>query len=261
MPPEQLERRGIFLTKEADVADLRFKSTVDVRLVQSMGGDHMIVAAAKVSTSGDESMLFSIPGSEDGNFALINYLMKHRHGTPFEHSAATFYVHAPIFVWREWHRHRIGFSYNEESGRYKQLEPVFYLPDRERPMMKVDGWKPGRPKFLRCEDDGVYGMLCSNLRRSYEFACSRYEDNLALGIDPGLARDCLPVGIYSGCWVTCNPRSLMAFLSLRTHEPTAKFVSYPLHEIELAARACEEALKAGWPLCHRAFCDNGRVGP
>jgi len=240
---------------------MEFKSTVDVKLIQSMGGDHMVVAAAKVSTNGRDCLQFAEPGAADENFGLINYLMKHRHGTPFEHAAATFFVHAPIFVWREWHRHRIGFSYNEESGRYKQLEPIFYVPDRHRPMMKVDGWKPGRPKFAHCDSDDVYNHLVGNLEGMYEAAYQTYEDNLSLGIDPGLARDCLPVGIYSGCWVTCNPRSLMAFLSLRTHDPNAKAVSYPLWEIEMAARACEKMFAEGWPLTYKAFCENGRMAP
>jgi thymidylate synthase (FAD) len=82
-----------------------------------------------------------------------------------------------------------------------------------------------------------------------------------LGVDPGLARDCLPVGIYSSCWVTCNPRSLMAFLSLRTHNTDAKFISYPLHEIEVAAEVCEKIFSEHWPLTYKAFCENGRVGP
>lgn len=240
--------------------DMIWKSTVDVRPIQSMGGDHMVVAAAKVSTDG--SAAEALAGMlADEKYGLIKYLMTFRHGTPFEHSALTFFVHAPIFVWREWHRHRIGFSYNEESGRYKQLEPVFYVPDRERPMMKVEGWKPGRPRFLRCEDDSIYATLVANLKKSYFTAYHAYEENLTLGIDPDLARDCLPVGIYSSCWVTCNPRSLMAFLSLRTHDPEAKYVSYPLHEIELGARAAEEILKTGWPLTHKAFVEGGRVGP
>lgn len=243
------------------MAEIKFKSTVDVQRVQSMGGDHMVVAAAKVATTGTDAMAFAGADAED-NYGLINYLMKHRHGTPFEHGAITFFVHAPIFVWREWHRHRIGFSYNEESGRYKQLEPCFYLPDRERPMMKVEGWKAGRPKFTRCENERTFEVLNSNLKMSYATAYHYYEQNLALGIDPGLARDCLPVGIYSGCWVTCNPRSLMAFLSLRTCElEAATFVSYPLWEIELAARACEEMFAEGWPLAYRAWTNNGRVAP
>lgn len=238
----------------------KFKSVIDVTLIQSMGSDNMVAAAAWVSTNGTEALAKAQAESERVP-GLINYLMKHRHGTPFEASGATFFVHAPIFVWREWHRHRIGFSYNEESGRYKKLEDTFYLPDRERPMMLIEGWKPGRPKFLRCEDDKVFELLCSNLRLSYEFAYQMYENNLKLNIDPGLARDCLPVGIYSGCWVTCNPRSLMAFLSLRTHHPEAMFVSYPLWEINLAADIVEKIFSEHWPICYKAFVDNGRVGP
>lgn len=243
------------------MTDIQLTSEITVRLIDRMGGDHSVVAAAKVSVCGEDALAFADPDKADENAGLINFLVKQRHGTPFEHSCLTFFVHAPIFVWREWHRHRIGFSYNEESGRYKTLDPVFYVPSRDRPMMKVDGWKPGRPKFTRCEDDSVYSRLCHNLQVSYEVAYARYLDNLGLGIDPGLARDCLPVGIYSSCWVTCNPRSLMAFLSLRVHDPSATFVSYPLYEIDVAARSCEAMLAGGWPITHRAFVSNGRVGP
>lgn len=239
---------------------MQYKSDVDVTLVQKMGGDHMVAAAARVSVTGEKALELADPSKAEEVAGLINYLMQHRHGTPFEHSAMTFFVRAPIFVWREWHRHRIA-SYNEESARYKTLEPVFYLPARDRPMMKVDGWKPGRPKFLHCDDDLIYDSLCRNLRRSYGVSYDAYLANLGMGIDPGLARDCLPVGIYSSCWVTCNPRSLMHFLSLRTHEPEADRVSYPLHEIELAARACERCLAEGWPSTHQAFLKFGRVAP
>lgn len=240
---------------------MKFTSDITVKLIQSVGGDSMVCAAAKVSTSGEEAEKLV---DADANFGLINYLMKHRHGTPFEHSSLTLFVHAPIFVWREWHRHRIGFSYNEESGRYKQLDPVFYLPPHDRPMFKVDDWKPGRPKFLPIDGEvgeAAYGRLCANLKRAYEVAYDAYQQNLNLGIDPGLARDCLPVGIYSSCWVTCNPRSLMAFLSLRTHDEQAKCVSYPLHEIEVGARACEAIFKTGWPLTWKAWQENGRIAP
>ncbi len=240
--------------------DFKFTSEITVRLIDSMGDDARLAMAAWVSTSAEDGMRRAIEKPDDVT-GVINYLLKHRHGTPFEHGTMTFFVHAPVFVWREWHRHRIGFSYNEESGRYKTLDPVFYLPDRERPMMKVDEWKAGRPKFTRCERDETYKSLTDNLANSYGLAYSSYLRNLDLGIDPGLARDCLPVGIYSSCWVTCNPRSLMAFLSLRTHEPDAKQVSYPLWEIDLAARKCEELFAARWPVTHAAFCANGRVAP
>lgn len=241
--------------------EIKLISEITVRTVQKCGGDHMAVAAAKVSTNGEEALKFAEEEEKAGSRGLIRYLMQHRHGTPFEHSFITFFVHAPILVWREWHRHRIGHSFNEESGRYKTLDPVFYIPDRERPMMKVDGWKPGRPKFLRCEKETDYDNLYNNLEESYRLAYDNYLANLAMGFDPGLARDCLPVGIYSSCWVSVNPRSLMAFLSLRTHEPTAARVSYPLHEIEVAARKVEEAFAEWCPLTYEAWNEFGRVAP
>jgi thymidylate synthase (FAD) len=193
-----------------------------VRLIDKMGDDARIAMAAWVSTSAEDGLRRAIENPEDVH-GIIRYLMRHRHGTPFEAGALQFFVHAPIFVWREWHRHRIGFAYseygtegdpglgmsfNEESARYKTLDPVFYLPDRERPMMKVDGWKPGRPKFTHCDNNYVYCELIDNLKRSYIVSYDAYLANLALGIDPGIARDCLPVGIYSSCWVTCNPPTL-----------------------------------------------------
>jgi thymidylate synthase (FAD) len=265
-------------------------SKIDVTKVTSMGGDYMVVAAAKVSTNAEDALKWAAPENAGECAGLINYLMKHRHGTPFEHSAMTFFVDAPIKVFREWHRHRVGFSYNEESGRYSVLRPKFYLPDPSRPMFKVDNWKAGRPKFLTIQElaahnrandiwpdtasgggmpldyvgdpeQFLYDKLCENLMASYALSYANYLKNLAMGFDPGLARDCLPVGIYSRCWVTCNPRSMMAFLSLRTHDPEALFVSYPLYEIEAAAKLCEQILAEGWPLTYAAFNANKRVGP
>lgn len=242
------------------MSDFKFTSDITVRLIDSMGDDARIAMAAWVSTSAEDGMRRAVEKPDDVK-GVINYLLKNRHGTPFEHGTMTFFVHAPIFVWREWHRHRIGFSYNEESARYKTLDPVFYLPDRERPMMKVDGWKPGRPKFTRCQSDEMYADWYGAMSLSYQASYKMYLTGLELGIDPGLARDCLPVGIYSSCWVTCNPRSLMAFLSLRTHEPDAKQVSYPLWEIDVAARKCEELFAVRFPITHAAFVAAGRTAP
>lgn len=262
------------------MTEISLTSEIAVTPMQSMGGDYMVVAAAKVSQNGEEALKFADPASGEANTGLINYLMAHRHGTPFEHAAMTFFVRAPIFVWREWHRHRIGFSYNEESARYKPLEPVFWIPRRDRRMVPVDGWKPGRPKFRTLDEavsttfdvpyedaplpataDSWYDREIARKRIAYQTAYDIYTDSIADGIALEVARSVLPVGIYSSCWVTTNPRALMAFLSLRTHEPDAKFPSYPQAEIEEAARACEAVLSEGWPLTYAAFVKNGRVGP
>jgi thymidylate synthase (FAD) len=240
---------------------------------------------------------------------LLDFLVEHRHGTPFEHGFVTVRVNAPIKVWREWHRHRIGMSYNEQSGRYMKLAPVFYVSPPHRPMFRNEPFRPSRPKFLTIEqatEDGFRskpvphgnnfdwgsddprtpvreGGYVSNIHNEpidseehgivwnpldaqeaydyylvemtaiYKHSYSVYERNLDLGLDPGLARDCLGVGIYSACYVSLNPRSLMNFLSLRTHEPKALKVSFPLWEIEVAARQVEDVLKTYWPLTHAAF--------
>jgi thymidylate synthase (FAD) len=244
--------------------ELTFRSDVTVKLVQKMGGDETLAAAAKVLEP-EVYQEYLRTHEKESVAGLLGYMMKHRHGSPFEHSTLTFFVHAPICVWREWHRHRIGFSYNEESGRYKQLEPVFYIPARDRPLVPKEGFKSARPGF-RLPTDEEYERFVHTQKTVFEIAYRAYES--LLGSDPkqpsfdrGCARNILGVGIYSSCWVTCNPRSLMSFLSLRTHEPDAKFVSYPLWEIELAARVCERMFADGWPLTWKAFCENGRVAP
>lgn len=233
---------------------------ITVRLVQKSGGDYMVAAAAKVSTSGEDALKFADPENAEANAGLINYLMAHRHGTPFEHASMTFFVHAPIFVWREWHRHRIGFSYNEESARYKQLNPVFWMPTAERKIVPASDHSPARPKFQAGTTEEM-SELRERLAEAYERSYATYSGLIDSGYAKEVARAVLPVGIYSSCWVTCNPRSLMSFLSLRVHAPEAKFVSYPQAEIEMAARAAEEILKEGWPITHSAFIKNGRVGP
>lgn len=266
------------------VSEIQTTSEITVKLINSMGSDAMIAAAAWVSTSYEDGLQRAIDNPDDVP-GVIKYLVKNRHGSPFEHGSLTMYTEGPIAMYREWHRHRIGHSYNEMSGRYSVLEPKFYIPSPDRPMFKDNNWKAGRPKFLTIEQerermlsdmDGKagprtpadqdpqvrYDHLIANLTESYELAYEKYEKNLAMGFDPGLARDCLPVGIYSKCWVTVNPRSLMAFLSLRLHEPErGTFPSYPLWEIEVAARAAEKLLKEGWPITYEAFVKNGFVAP
>ncbi len=236
---------------------LVFKSEMDVDYIDHMGSDARIAHAAWVSTKGVEA---------DGSFdpvkvkGLINSLMKNRHGTPFECGALTVRVHAPIKVWREWHRHRVGFSYNEESGRYKQLDPVFYVPSPDRPMIRPEGFKSMKPDFLLTTPD-QYERITTVLKAGYEYAYELHENALAEGADRGLARDVLGVGIYSACYVTCNPRSCMHFLELRTRHDDAKRPSHPLWEINQAANKLEAIFARLWPITHATFCEHGRSAP
>lgn len=242
------------------MSDIMLRSDIYVDLIQDEGGDHMVVAAAKVSTDPDDALQWAYEEYRDDARGLINFLMKHRHGSPFEHGMMTFYVNAPIFVWREWHRHRAGWSYNETSGRYRKLEPTFWVPRADRPITPREPYKPARPRFDPLpagEAEAVYAAY----RTAYQHAWELYTELIGRGVSNEAARAVLPVGIYSQGWATCNPRSLMHFLSLRTHEPDAQYVSYPQQEIEEAARQMEAAFAHLYPLTYSAWEANGRVAP
>lgn len=234
-----------------------YSSEIDVSLMDYMGGDDGVIRAAKVSTlGGDVEDIRSMDPVAKQRF--IEFLMKNRHGTPFEHGTLQFRVHAPIFVFREWHRHRIGWSYNEESARYREMRPVFYLPSDVRPL--VQEGKPGAYVYVEGTPE-QYEAAVKDMTASYELAYSQYKKMLAGGVARELARTVLPVGIYSSMYATMNPRALMHFLSLRTKHETSQFPSYPQYEIETAAIKMELIFEELFPLTHAAFHKFGRVAP
>jgi thymidylate synthase (FAD) len=242
--------------RDAAVQEIRFRSDVTVELVKSSASDADVLFAARVSTAGEKSL--EQVGADAGRSAgLINYLMRDRHGSPFEHNQFTFYVCAPIFVFREFMRHRT-FSYNEESGRYRRLEPVFYVPGPERKL--VQEGKPGRYVFV----DGTQEqqeLVEATTRRVCTDAYSGYLEMLEAGVAREVARGVLPVSIYSSMYATCNARALMNFLSLRTKREDSTFPSFPQREIEMVAERMEEHFAATMPLTHEAWNRNGRVAP
>lgn len=227
-------------------------SEITVRLQDHMGSDASICRAARVSTLGADAL-------ETAEAAgLINYLLKNRHGSPFEHASMTFLVEAPIFVVREHFRHRIGHSYNETSGRYRELDGIFWMPRPNRPL--VQEGKPGEYTFVAGTED-MYSNGINTMEHAYETSWDAYQRLLSLGWAREVARAVLPVGIFSPYFVTVNPRSLMAFLALRTKDPKAAFPSFPLAEIEEVARGMEKGLEELFPLTYAAFQKNGRVAP
>ncbi|MDD2858137.1 MAG: FAD-dependent thymidylate synthase [Candidatus Nanopelagicales bacterium] len=236
--------------------DVIFRSDVTVELVRASARDADVVFAARVSTAGEQS-LDDVEADATGAKGLINYLMRERHGSPFEHNSMTFFVQAPIFVWREHMRHRIA-SYNEESGRYRELKPVFYLPARERAVVQVG--KTGAYEFLP-GDDAQYALIDERMRESCTQSYLAYQEMLDAGIAREVARMVLPVSIFSSAYVTVNARSLMNFLSLRRKVEGSHFPSYPQREIELVAERYEEEWSRLMPLTHAAFVANGRVSP
>jgi thymidylate synthase (FAD) len=244
------------------VSDIIFRSDVTVELVRSSASDSDVLFAARVSTQGEqtlESAAAHTDASEDEKRSkgLINYLMRDRHGSPFEHNSMTFYVQAPIFVFREFQRHRIA-SYNEESGRYKELSPVFYVPGPDRNLIQVG--KTGAYEFLPGSAEQI-ALVEQESRTSSKQAYESYQRMLEAGVAREVARIVLPLNIYSSMYVTMNSRALMNFLSLRTSREGTHFPSFPQREIEM----CAEKMEAFWaelmPYTYEAFNKNGRVAP
>jgi thymidylate synthase (FAD) len=183
--------------------------------------------------------------------------MRDRHGSPFEHSNFTFFVQAPIFMWREHFRHRIA-SYNEESGRYKVLEPVFYTPGPDRRLVQIG--KAGAYEFVEGTAE-QFEIVTEQTKHACEVAYEAYQKMLDAGVAREVARIVLPVTIYSSAYVTMNARALMNFLSLRRKAEGSHFPSFPQREIEMVAEKYEEEFARLMPLTHAAFVANGRVAP
>lgn len=236
--------------------EIIFRSDMTVELVKASASDADVIWAARVSTAGEQS-LDEIGEDPARSAGLINYLARERHGSPFEHTSMTFFISAPIFVFREFMRHRIA-SYNEESGRYRELSPVFYIPDADRKLVQIG--KAGSYTFV----DGTKEQLDitqSAMKESYTLAYQQYQVMLEAGVAREVARAVLPVGLYSSMYVTMNARALMNFLSLRTAREGSHFPSYPQREIEMVAEKMEVEFARLMPLTHAAFEKSGRVTP
>jgi thymidylate synthase (FAD) len=234
-----------------------WRSDVSVELVKASASDNDVIWAARVSTAGEQS-IEAVHEDPQRSAGLVNYLMRERHGSPFEHNSMTFLVSAPIFVFREFHRHRIGWSYNESSGRYRELEPVFYVPAADRKL--VQEGKAGHYVFV----DGTteqYDTVVEETKAACTTAYRAYQQMLRGGIAREVARGVLPVATFSSMYATCNARSLMAFLSLRTKREDATFPSYPQREIEMVGELMEAEWARLMPITHAAFDRNGRVSP
>jgi thymidylate synthase (FAD) len=235
---------------------IKLRSDMSAKLVQHAGSDESFVAAARVSTIGPQSEAYLATPAEE-SAGLINYLMKGRHGSPFEHSSMTFKVEAPIAVFREFHRHRIGWSYNEWSGRYSTLTPEFWVPDANRNLRQIG--KAGAYEFVEAPE--LRPMVLREMREAYEAAWDAYDNMLDRGVAKEVARYVMPVATYTSMYATCNARSAMAFLSLRTTADGTFFPSFPMREIEQVGEQIEEQFASLFPITYDAFNKNGRVAP
>jgi thymidylate synthase (FAD) len=215
-----------------------------VRLDDAMADDLSVVNGARVSFARHKTEM------DDSDAGLIRFLMRERHGTPFEHNSFRFHIRAPIFVAREWFRHRVG-SFNEFSMRYAKATDDFYVPEPDDVRSQVG--KPGAYSFEPVEP-GVAETTREEMRAVYEAAFSAYERLVELGVARELARSVLPVGAYTEFYWTVNARALMNFLSLRNSETAQR-------EIRRYAEACEQFLAEKMPVTYTAFVANDRTAP
>lgn len=214
-----------------------------LRLEGALAHDIDPVNAARVSFGGRRTEM------DDKDRGLVNFLVRERHMTPTEHSFFRFEVKAPIFVHREWHRHRIGISINEQSGRYMQLERDFYVPAAED--FRIQKGKAGAYYFEPDPDTERVEVARAAITKASNEAFDQYEAMLEQGVAKEIARIVLPVNTYSTMWWSCNPRSLMSFLSLR-NAPTAQ------REIRAYAEVMEEIFQQVMPVTADAFIEHGR---
>ena len=215
-----------------------------VRLDDAMADDLSVVNGARVSFARRKEEM------DESDEGLIRFLMRDRHGTPFEHNSFRFHIRCPLFVAREWMRHRVG-SFNEFSLRYAKATDDFYLPAAEDVRSQVG--KPGAYSFEPVSDE-VAEATRQKLQAVYEMAYLAYEQMVELGVARELARCALPVGAYTEFYWTINARSLMNFLSLRNAETAQR-------EIRRYAEACERFLDQHMPVTYEAFVANGRTAP
>jgi thymidylate synthase (FAD) len=236
--------------------EIIFREDMSVELVKSSASDADVVWAARVSTAGDKS-LEDVGVDASKSEGLINYLARERHGSPFEHTSMTFFVSAPIFVFREFMRHRIA-SYNEESGRYRELKPVFYVPSKDRKLVQIG--KAGSYTFVEGTSE-QYEITVASIKETCQMAYENYQKMLTAGVAREVARAVLPVTLYSSMYVTMNARALMNFLSLRTARDGSHFPSYPQREIEMVAEKMEAHFAKLMPITYGAFEKSGRIAP
>lgn len=206
-----------------------------VSLVQQVGDDKSIVNAARVSFAGDNALPF-----DERDAKLIKYLLKHHHGSPFEHNSLTFKVVAPIFVVRQWQRHRIA-SYNEISARYVEVLERFYTPVQFREQAKNN-----RQASIEASETLEQGVARALYESAWKASFEAYHNLLELGVAKEQARGVLPVTQYTEFYFTCNLRALFHFLELRDHAGAQ-------WEIQQYARALAQLAEPIFPSAFQAW--------
>lgn len=219
------------------MSEITLRSDISVEYISHMGNDELIAKAARVSTGKDQEENAKITG-------LINYLARERHTSPFEHSALTVRIEAPIFVTREAMRHRT-FSFNEISGRYAKLEPVFYSPDYERGLTNRGS---GAHPEITTGTASQWAHATSEHVDAYTNAWLAYEFMLSQDVATEVARNVLPVGTYTSWYMTGNLHAWFNFLYLRDGD-----VGHPQYEIVQLSQQVWPMIEQHWPIAAKAW--------
>lgn len=235
---------------------IKLNTEMTVDLIDQMGTDKSIVIAARVSTLGEGIASQEETVINEGDGKLIDFLMRERHSSPFEHCVMTFRVHSPLFVGRQLLRHRTN-SFNEESGRYREMDLEFYVPPQERPLVQVG--KPGAYTFDQGASE-LHQAVLLELLGAYRAGAIAYQNMLDLGVAREVARAALPSGLFSSMYMTMKLRNIFQFLSLRTRSEDALTPSHPQWEIEMVGRQIEGYVREEYPLAYRAWVKHGRIG-
>ena len=233
------------------MTDVRFTSDISVELLKTDFSDEWPIIAARTSTKGAGA-------DSEAGAGLVNALVRDHHGVPFEIMTMTARIQVPVFVQRQLVKHRAGVSVSEESGRYRELDPLFYVPAVDRPLAQV-----GKPMDYNLVPGNVEqkNAVHEDLRIIAVQAYVAYKQMIDLGVTREIARSVLPLNWMTTAVVTFNARSLMHFLSLRTSKPGAVLVSHPQFEIEMLADKLEDVLREFAPSTHAAFERHGRKAP
>lgn len=221
---------------------IQLDSEMHVELIDSMGSDLRIVNAARMSLDVEHPEF--LPADE----GLIRSLIRNGHGTPFEKPRFEFMVHVPIFIAREWFKHRFS-SFNEVSGRYSEYKPIFYMPPD--PYIRKQIGKAMSYDYKPIEDANKIADYKFHMHTTYTIQWNSYQAILAANIAKEIARIAMPIGLYTKFMWGTDLRNLTNFLVLR-NAPQAQ------QEIQDAAKLVEKAFEQVCPITYRIWNEEGR---
>ena len=244
------------------MSEIRFRSDISVTLADHCGSDSAVARGAWVVPP-------HAPEKRDtaeGVARVVGACVKGRHNTPFERGLLEVYAEMPGVVWWQLTRHRFmslgseDFAFNMESSRYRHLDPEFYVPPLDRPLVEGDGFKPMRPRLESALE--VAEAVRENMSTAFRAAWGLYSNLVVHKVAREVARLVLPNwAIYCDGYVSAKPLTWLQFFSKRAKTGDTAVPTFPQYEIEKFCEACEKLFSALWPGVYAAFVANGRVAP